>query len=151
MGLLAVIGPSTKEKRGPPALRETRFAKACVSSQKRRTSSSWAGKSTLLATGLYTRTSGLGRGQRPRRRAAVRPRDATGDDLLVAASGVPPARHTFDGLGGAARAVWWTGRVDLAWLTAPKMVTRPRSGGQANGSDRVYQVCGQSDWRGSGA
>src|SRR5579875_184811 len=98
------MGPSMKEKRGPPTLRETRFAKACVSAQKRRTFSSSAGKSTLLGTGLYTRSSGTARGRPPEHAAEARARDATGGGRAGAASGALKVRPLAKTLRDAARA-----------------------------------------------
>src|SRR5580704_14807011 len=53
MGLLAVMGPSRNDQRGPPAVCARSFWKIWRSSQKRKRSRSIAGKSGILGTGLY--------------------------------------------------------------------------------------------------
>src|ERR1051326_2110708 len=53
MGLLAVIGPSKNDQRGPWAFFWRSLLKICLSCQKRRISRSIAGKSGTFATGRY--------------------------------------------------------------------------------------------------
>src|ERR1017187_5274994 len=53
MGLLAVMGPSRNDQRGPAAVCARSFWKIWRSSQKRKSSRSMAGKSGTLGTGLY--------------------------------------------------------------------------------------------------
>src|SRR5262245_38710991 len=60
IGLLAVIGPSRKDQRGPSFVWARSLSKMRRSAQKRRISRSRAGKSGIRGTGRYTRASVAG-------------------------------------------------------------------------------------------